>query len=74
MVNGAVLTSLLTPQRTSPASQTKPGRAPQGVEYVGTTSISIPGLSFLLIIYYFSHQLLFVICYLDQHYEGVNGA
>eukprot|EP00884_Botryococcus_braunii_P012713 jgi/Botrbrau1/21442/Bobra.0216s0050.1 len=34
-VTGAVASCLLTPTRTSPASQTKPGSSPRGVDYIG---------------------------------------
>lgn len=39
-VTGAVATCLLTKTRTSPAAQTKPGKAPKGVDYIGTSHLA----------------------------------
>ncbi len=34
-VQGSALTALLAHRRTSPASETKPGKAPKNVDYIG---------------------------------------
>ncbi len=34
-IRGSVVSSLLYPRRTSPSAETKPGKAPKNVDYVG---------------------------------------
>lgn len=36
-INSALVTAVLVPRRISPASTTKPGKAPKNVDYVGNT-------------------------------------
>ena len=37
-INSALVTAVLVPRRMSPASTTKPGKAPKNVDYVGNDS------------------------------------
>ena len=45
-IRGSVVSCLLYPRRTSPSAETKPGKAPKNVDYVGastTTTADIDG-------------------------------